>query len=55
MKWADNLYVSESACKKRETIIRKAIRNAGLIHVFFITLASNEENLFDIFDAAYLK
>ena len=55
MKWADNLYVSNTACKRRDKIIRKANRNVGLLHVYFITLAANGSDLFDIFDASYLK
>lgn len=55
MRWADNLYVSESAYEKKGTIIKKANVNAGLRHVYFVTLAGNAEDLFDIFDAAYLK
>lgn len=55
MKWADHLYVSESVAEKREIIIRKANRNVGLVHVYFVALASNGSDLFDIFDGAYLK
>ena len=55
MRWADNLYVSDSAYKRKEKIIRKANRNIGLVRVCFITLASNPENLLDIFEAKYLK
>ena len=55
MKWADNLYVSEKASKRREKIIRRASKNAGLLNVYFITLATNGKDLFDIFDASYLK
>lgn len=55
MRWADNLYVSDSTYKRKEKIIRKANRNIGLIQVCFITLASNPENLLDIFEAKYLK
>ena len=55
MIWAENLYVSDTAKKRREKIIRKANQNSGLLHVYFITLASNGSDLFDIFDASYLK
>lgn len=55
MRWADNLYLSESTRKKKNKIIRKANRGVGMVSIYFITLASNPENLFDIFHAALLK
>ena len=55
MEWADNLYVSDSAAGKKDKIIRKAERGIGMIQVYLITLASNEQNLLDIFHAAHLK
>lgn len=55
MRWAQNLYLSEKTAKKKEKIIRKANRGAGMVSIYFITLASNSQNLFDIFHAAHLK
>ena len=55
MEWADNLYVSESAAGKKDKIIRKAERGAGMVQVYLIALASNEQNLLDIFHGAHLK
>ena len=55
MHWAKHLYLSEKTAAKKDKIIRKARRGAGMVGIYFITLASNEENLFDIFHAAYLK
>ncbi len=54
MHWAKHLYLSEKTAAKKDKIIRKARRGAGMVGIYFITLASNEENLFDIFHAAYL-
>ena len=55
MRWAKELYLSERTAKKKDKIIRKANRGVGMVSIYFISLASNEENLFDIFHAAYLK
>jgi hypothetical protein len=55
MQWAENLYLSEKTAKKRDKIIRKANRGVGMVSIYFITLASGEQNLFDIFHAAHLK
>lgn len=55
MQWAENLYVTEKTAAKKDKIIRKANRGIGMFRIYFITLASNEENLFDIFHAAHLK
>lgn len=55
MEWADNLYVSESAAEKKDIIMQKADRGVGMVKVYLITLASNPDNLFDIFHAAHLK
>lgn len=55
MRWAKDLYLSEKAAKKKDKIIRKANRGIGMVSVYFISLASNEQNLFDIFHAAHLK
>ena len=55
MQWAENLYLTEKTASKKDKIIRKANRGIGMVSIYFITLASNEENLFDIFHAAHLK
>ncbi|MCI8598754.1 MAG: hypothetical protein HFJ10_09990 [Lachnospiraceae bacterium] len=55
MRWAQNLYLSEKTEKKKDKIIRKANRGAGMVSIYFIALASNSQNLFDIFHAAHLK
>ena len=55
MQWAENLYLSDKTAKKKDKIIKKANRGVGLVSIYFITLASNRENLFDIFHAAHLK
>ena len=55
MRWAKELYLSEKTAKKKDKIIRKANRGIGMVSIYFISLASNEQNLFDIFHGAYLK
>ncbi len=55
MQWAKNLYLTEGTAKKKDIIIKKANRGIGMFRIYFVTLASNEENLFDIFHAAHLK
>ena len=55
MQWAENLYLSDKTAKKKDKIIKKANRGVGMVSIYFITLASNRENLFDIFHAAHLK
>ena len=55
MQWAENLYLSDKTAKKKDKIIKKANRGVGIVSIYFITLASNRENLFDIFHAAHLK
>ena len=55
MQWAENLYLSDKTAKKGDKIIKKANRGIGMLSIYLITLASNPENLFDIFHAAHLK
>ena len=55
MQWAEHLYLSDKTAAKKEKIIRKAERGAGMAAIYFIALASNPDNLFDIFHAAHLK
>ena len=55
MQWAEHSYLSDKTAAKKEKIIRKAERGAGMAAIYFIALASNPDNLFDIFYAAHLK
>ena len=55
MQWAENLYLTEKTAKKKNRIIRKANRGMGMVNIYLVTLASNPENLLDIFHAAHLK
>lgn len=55
MKFYPLLYTAPSVEKKRGTIIWKLRCSAGLRNVYLLTLASNEQDLFDIMDAAYVK
>ena len=55
MQWAEHLYLSDITAAKKERIIKKAAQVAGMVSVYFIALASNPDNLFDIFHAAHLK
>ncbi len=55
MRWAKELYLSEKTAKKKDKIIRKANRGIGMVSIYFISLASNEQDLFDIFHAMHLK
>ena len=55
MQWAEHLYLSDITAAKKERIIKKAEQGAGMVSVYFIALASNPDNLFDIFHAAHLK
>lgn len=55
MRWAKELYLSEKTAAKKDRIIRKADRGVGMVSIYFISLASNEQNLLDIFHAAHLK
>ncbi len=55
MQWAENLYLTDKTAKKKKQIIRKANRGMGMVSIYFITLASNPDNLLDIFHAIHLK
>ena len=55
MKWYSELYVGENVQKKKEKIIRKLNRNAGMLNVYVITFASNQVDLFDIISCVWLK
>ena len=55
MQWAKHLYLSDKTAANKEKIKNKAEKGVGMVSVYFIALASNPDNLFDIFHAAYLK
>ena len=55
MQWAENLYLTDKTAKKKDKIIRKANRGMGMVSIYLITLASNPENLFDIYHAPHRK
>ena len=55
MQWAEHLYLSDRTAAKKEKIIKKAEQGAGMFSIYLIALASNPQNLFDIFHAAHLK
>lgn len=54
MRWYHKLYIGKTARKKRYKIVWKVKHRAGMLGVYLITLASNEENLLDIFDSSLL-
>lgn len=54
MKWYHKLYIGKTARNKRYKIVWKVKRRAGMLGVYLITLASNKENLLDIFDSSLL-
>ncbi|MCR5273016.1 MAG: hypothetical protein K6E13_08540 [Lachnospiraceae bacterium] len=55
MNWYHDLYVGESIKGKEKKIKRKLERNAGMINVHVITLASNGVDVFDIIPAWEIK
>lgn len=54
MRWYRKLYIGKTAKKKRYEIVWKVKHRAGMLGVYVITLASNEENLLDIIDSSVL-
>jgi hypothetical protein len=48
MKWYKDLYVGESIAEKSEKVKRKILRGALQVHIYVITLPSNQQNLLDI-------
>ena len=48
MKWYKKLYAGESIAHKTGRVKWKIIHNAGQLHVYVITLASNEKNLLEL-------
>lgn len=55
MKWYTDLYVGETARRRKKKIIRKLKINAGMLDVYLVTLASNRRDMLDIISSAYLK
>lgn len=54
MRWYHKLYVGKTAKKKRYEIVWKVKHKAGMLGVYLITLASNEDNLLDIIDSSVI-
>jgi hypothetical protein len=54
MRWYRKLYIGKTARTKRYKIVWKVRRRAGMLGVYLITLASNEDNLLDIIDSSLL-
>lgn len=54
MKFYKNLYLSDSAAKKRKKIITKLKNNKMMNNVFLITFALNEEEQLDIIQSLFL-
>jgi len=54
MRWYHKLYIGKTARSKRYKIVWKVKHRAGMLGVYLITLASNENNLLDIFDSSLL-
>ena len=54
MKWYEDLYVGKTISHKKRKVKWKIMHNAGQLHVFVITLASNPGNLLDIIPAREL-
>jgi hypothetical protein len=48
MKWYRDLYVGDSITDRKNKIKWKITHNAGLVNVYVITFAANEQNLLDI-------
>ena len=54
LKWYSDLYIGEKANKKTKSIIRKINKGQGQITAFVITLAYNEEDQLEVFNASLL-
>lgn len=55
MRWAVNLYTTEKTRKKLPVILRKLGRKKITPGIWLITIASNEQNLLDIFHSIYYQ
>lgn len=54
MKFYKNLYLSESAAKKRKKIIAKLEKNKIMYNVFLLTVSSYEAEQLDIIQSVFL-
>lgn len=54
MIWYDDLYLSENIEQKADKIKWKINHNAGLLNMYVITLACNNENLLEIINTKEL-
>lgn len=54
MKWYRKLYLGSGLENKKDELVRKLECNAGVPGLYVITLASNKNNLFDIFSSNML-
>lgn len=55
MEWYPQLYVGEQVSKKRKKIVWKIGHHKKIYDVYLITLASNGQDIFDIFSSRYLS
>ena len=53
MRWARNLYTTEKTRKKLPRIMHKVRKNQIQQGVWLVTIASNEQNLLDIFHSIF--
>lgn len=54
MEWYRDLYVTEGVHQKKQTLIEKIEKKAGLPDICIVTLAANGRDLFDIFSSDLL-
>ena len=53
MRWAENLYTTEKTNKNLSLIMRRTNHQKLQPGIWFITIASNEKNLLDIFHSIH--
>lgn len=53
MRWAVNLYTTEKTKKTLPRILRRIGKKKLTPGIFLVTIASNEQNLLDIFNSVY--
>jgi len=54
LKWYEDLYIGKNAAKKANSIVRKINKGQGQITAFVITLANNEDDHLEIYNADLL-
>lgn len=54
LKWYNNLYVGNTAKKKKQKMIKKINSGSGQLAAYVVTLASNRANNLEVFSANYL-